>query len=172
MSADFPYKNRCYDFSVLSRLSYKEFCKENKDIKLKKNEYDTILRTYGEVIADRIIETGEGYKPPLAFPEIHISKYKPKKYIDKNGEIRQRRSIDWQKSRQYGKRIYTLNSHTDGYIVIVTRNKTTGNINLNDYWSFKGVRYSNRTLASKLKSSERYKLLENYREIIMLKNDI
>lgn len=173
MSKELPYKYRKYDFSVLSRLAFKEFMKANPDLKkMKKIEFDKIIRTYGSCIAEEIVQEGVDYKPPQAFPAIYVTKYKPRKYIGKDGTIKQRRSIDWKKTKELGKKIYTLNSHTDGYITIITRASNTGNLNLNEYWTFKGARYANRYMSAQLKSPQRYTLLGKYKEIPMLKNDI
>ena len=166
-----PYKYRYYEFSATSLKAYKEFKKENKDIDISKTEYDKIIRTQGTIIADEIIATGFSYKPPRSFPPVKVMKYRPKQYRRADGTLRQRRSIDWQKTKIAGKKIYHLNSHSDGYITNFKVGKG-GAIQLNDYWMFKGCRYSNRALSIAIKSEDRYRLLGNYEEQKNYRNDV
>lgn len=46
---------------------------------------------------------------PCGLGYVCVAKYKPKSYTDKS------LSVDYKNSNKYGKRIYHLNEHSDGY---------------------------------------------------------
>lgn len=46
---------------------------------------------------------------PYGLGYVCVAKYKPKSYTDKS------LSVDYKSSNEYGKRIYHLNEHSDGY---------------------------------------------------------
>lgn len=99
------------------------------DLKIKKNKksytfrdmyntmpidvsYDVYKRVLDEmcsIILEYVFERSEGFKMPFGLGFIQIGKYKPKSYTDKS------LSVDYKSSKEYGKRIYHLNEHSDGY---------------------------------------------------------
>ena len=70
--------------------------------------YKRILDTMCQVIREIILERSEGFKMPYGLGLIQICKYKPKTMTDKS------LSIDYKASKEYNKRIYYLNEHSDG----------------------------------------------------------
>lgn len=56
-----------------------------------------------------MFERSEGFKMPFGLGLIQIVKYKPKKLSQES------LSVDYQASKEYDKRIYHLNEHSDGY---------------------------------------------------------
>ena len=71
--------------------------------------YKRILDTLCSVILEHILNGSEGFKMPYGLGLIQIGKYKPKTLTA------QSLSVDYKASNEYGKRIYHLNEHSDGY---------------------------------------------------------
>lgn len=61
------------------------------------------------IILETLLERSEGFKMPFGLGYIQIVKYKPKKLNDKS------LSVDYKASKEYDKRIYHLNEHSNGY---------------------------------------------------------
>ena len=57
----------------------------------------------------KIINRSEGFKMPYGLGFIQIGKYQPKTLTNKS------LSVDYKSSKEYGKCIYHLNEHSDGY---------------------------------------------------------
>lgn len=73
--------------------------------------YKRILEEMCNVILEHVLNRSEGFKMPYGLGFIQIGKYKPKALNSKS------LSVDYQASKIYGKTIYHLNEHSDGYKV-------------------------------------------------------
>lgn len=71
--------------------------------------YKRILDEMCTVILDYIFERSECFKMPYGLGFIQVCKYKPKSLTA------QSLSVDYKASKEYDKRIYHLNEHSDGY---------------------------------------------------------
>lgn len=71
--------------------------------------YKLVLDTMCTVILEHVLNASEGFKMPFGLGFIQVGKYRPKTYTDKS------LSVDYHASKEYGKRIYHLNEHSDGY---------------------------------------------------------
>ena len=71
--------------------------------------YKLVLDTMCTVILEHVLNASEGFKMPFGLGFIQVGKYRPKTYTDKS------LSVDYRASKEYGKRIYHLNEHSDGY---------------------------------------------------------
>lgn len=71
--------------------------------------YKRILDEMCAVILESVLERSEGFKMPYGLGFLQVCKYKPKTMTQ------QSLSIDYQASKEYDKRIYHLNEHSDGY---------------------------------------------------------
>lgn len=71
--------------------------------------YKRILDEMCTIILDYIFERSEGFKMPYGLGFIQVCKYRPKSFTAKS------LSIDYKLSKEYNKRIYHLNEHSDGY---------------------------------------------------------
>ena len=71
--------------------------------------YKRILDEMCVVILEHVLEGSEGFKMPYGLGFIQVGKYKPKTLTDKS------LSVDYKASKEYNKRIYHLNEHSDGY---------------------------------------------------------
>ena len=71
--------------------------------------YKHILDEMCRIILEHVLERSEGFKMPFGLGTIQVCKYRPKTLTEKS------LSIDYRSSSEYGKRIYHLNEHSDGY---------------------------------------------------------
>ena len=71
--------------------------------------YNRILNEMCKVILDYVFMRSDGFKMPYGLGFIQIGKYRPKTYTEKS------LSVDYKESQKYGKRIYHLNEHSNGY---------------------------------------------------------
>ena len=72
-------------------------------------QYKLILDEMCSVILEHIFLRSECVKMPFGLGFIQVGKYKPKQYNDKS------LSVDYKASKEYNKRIYHLNEHSNGY---------------------------------------------------------
>ena len=71
--------------------------------------YKRVLDEMCAVILEHILERSDGFKMPYGLGFIQVGKYRPKELTPKS------LSIDYNASIEYGKQIYHLNEHSDGY---------------------------------------------------------
>lgn len=70
--------------------------------------YIRVLEEMCKVILEHVLNRSEGFKMPYGLGYIQICKYMPKQLDSKS------LSVDYKASKEYGKRIYHLNEHSDG----------------------------------------------------------
>lgn len=71
--------------------------------------YKRILDAMCAIILEHVLDGSEGFKMPYGLGFIQIGKYKPKTLTPDS------LSVDYKASKEYNKRIYHLNEHSDGY---------------------------------------------------------
>ena len=71
--------------------------------------YKRILDAMCKFILKHVLNGSEGFKMPYGLGFIQVGKYLPKQLTPKS------LSIDYKATREYGKKIYHLNEHSDGY---------------------------------------------------------
>ena len=71
--------------------------------------YKRVLDEMCVVILEHVLNASEGFKMPYGLGLIQVGKYKPKSLSPES------LSVDYKTSNDFGKRIYHLNEHTDGY---------------------------------------------------------
>ena len=79
------------------------------DVEVDYSLYKLVLDTMCNVILEHVLNASDGFKMPYGLGYIQIGKYRPKTYTE------QSLSVDYKSSKEYGKRIYHLNEHSDGY---------------------------------------------------------
>lgn len=62
-----------------------------------------------QIIQEIVLEHSEGFKMPYGLGLIQVVKYRPKSLTPKS------LSVDYKASKEYDKKIYHLNEHSDGY---------------------------------------------------------
>lgn len=149
------------DWRSSSKENYKLFCKKHPSIKLTFDEWRNILYSFNEAFKNYILETGERARLPFGFGEFSINKKKRRKKKGLNDEF-VNLPIDWQKTKEKGKRIYNFNFHTEGYFFGWIWFKETTRIKNIDLWYFKPSRVTSRLLSHYIKADEKYQHI--YRE--------
>ena len=71
--------------------------------------YKRILDEMCKVILEHVLEGSEGFKMPYGLGFIQIGKYKPKTLSPES------LSVDYKSTKEFDKRIYHLNEHSEGY---------------------------------------------------------
>lgn len=71
--------------------------------------YKRVLECMRSTILEHLLMRSEGFKMPYGLGFIQVCKYLPKTYAKDS------LSVDYATSKQYDKRIYHLNEHSDGY---------------------------------------------------------
>jgi hypothetical protein len=150
------------DWRSSSKDNYKNFCKKNPSIQISFDDWRNIIYSYNEYFKNYILETGDKARLPLGFGEFSINKKKRKKMKTINGVEMVNLPIDWQKSKEKGKRIYNFNYHTEGYFFGWIWFKETTRIRLVDLWYFKPTRTTSRLLSHYIKTDDKYQHI--YRE--------
>jgi hypothetical protein len=148
------------DWRSASRENYNNFCKKHPSIKLSFDEWRNILYSYNESFKNYILETGEKAKLPYGFGEFSINKKKRRKKKGLNDEF-VNLPIDWQKTREKGKKIYNFNFHTEGFFFGWIWFKDTARFRNVDLWYFKPTRVTSRLLAHYINTDAKYQHLYN-----------
>lgn len=86
-----------------------KYYKANSPYKVEYKLYKRILDKMSQIIAEAVLDRSEGFKMPCGLGHIQVGKYQPKNYNFKS------LSIDYKSTREYGKVIYHLNEHSNGY---------------------------------------------------------
>ena len=139
-----------------SKDNYNNFCKKNPNIKITFNEWKNIVYQYNEYFKNYILETGEKARLPFGFGEFSINKKKRKKFKNIKGEEYINLPVDWQKSKEKGKRIYNFNYHTEGYFFGWMWFKESARIKNVDLWYFKPSRTTSRLLSHYIQTDNKY----------------
>lgn len=150
------------DWRSSSKDNYKNFCKKHPLLKLTFDEWRNIIYSFNEAFKNYILETGEKAKLPLGFGEFSINKKKRKKFKKVDGVDVINLPIDWQKSKEKGKRIYNFNYHTEGYFFGWMWFRETARLKHTNLWYFKPTRTTSRLLSHYIKTDEKYQHI--YRE--------
>jgi len=134
---------------MINKKSYDEFRKEIKETKLKISyqEYSKIIKTGNETMRELVLE-GHSIELPFTLGILRIGKYKKNDTININGVNKINKKIDFHKTKLYGKTIYFLNAHTNGYSFrwIWERDKSF-QLRMPEIWTFRPSRICSRTLA-------------------------
>lgn len=150
------------DWRSVSKENYDKFCKQNPNISLTFLEYKDIIYTFNENFREYILETGEKAKMPSGFGDFSIIKKKRKRVTIKDGVEYINLPIDWQKSREKGKRIYNFNYHTEGYFFGWYWFKRSARFKHSDLWFFKPFRTTSRLITEYINKDSLYQHV--YRE--------
>jgi len=134
------------DFRQESPEVWKRFKKSHKEFK--KTDYATfrnIVQEFNMLLRDYMLETGEPVSLPCGHGQVKIIRYKPKptkKLTTKEGKEVEicNYHIDWKATREYGKKIYHLNEHSDGYNYKIVWKHQTAKMKFASIWSFKPYR--------------------------------
>ena len=148
------------DWRSASRENYNNFCKLHSSTKLTFDEWRNIIYSFNDSFKNYILETGEKAKLPFGFGEFSINKKKRRKRKGLNDEFLNL-PIDWQKTREKGKRIYNFNYHTEGFFFGWMWFKQSARLKNSDLWYFKASRVTSRLLSHYIKTDDKYQHMYN-----------
>jgi nucleoid DNA-binding protein len=148
------------DWRSASRENYNSFCKKHPSLNLSFDEWRNIIYSFNDSFKNYILETGEKAKLPFGFGEFSINKKKRRKRKGLNDEF-VNLPIDWQKTKEKGKRIYNFNYHTEGFFFGWMWFKESARLKNIDLWYFKASRVTSRLLSHYIKTNEKYQHMYN-----------
>lgn len=149
------------DYSQTSRRTYKQFCKENPEIELSYLQFIEIIYSFNYGFRDHLLETGMKGKLPWGMGDFAVSKKKPRmKKVLENGHEMITLPVDWKKSREHGKKIYHLNSHTGGFKFRVKWFIHTARFYNSELWSFKPSRVTSRLIQHYISRGHQHRYYE------------
>jgi len=149
------------DWRSSSKDNYKNFCKKNSLIQITFDEWRNIIYSFSDAFKNYILESGDKARLPYGFGEFSINKKKRKRYKIVDGEEIINLPIDWQKSKEKGKRIYNFNYHTEGYFFGWMWFKESTKFRNVDLWYFKPSRNTSRLLSHYIKTDDKYQHIYN-----------
>jgi hypothetical protein len=150
------------DYVTSSALVYKRFLKEHPNINISSREWANVLKIFNELFLEYALQTGERTKLPFGFGTLAISKKKTIKIIDRGDKKFIGLPIDWTKTHQLGKRVYLLNTHSDGYRCRWFWFKRDSNIGSPEIWMFRPSRTTSRMMARYLNDEDGLHYLDKY----------
>ena len=81
----------------------------NSGLEVPYSTFKAVLDEFNRIVLEMLQKRSEGFKMPYGLGYVQIVKYKPKTLNSKS------LSVDYKSSKDYNKRIYHLNEHSDGY---------------------------------------------------------
>lgn len=133
-----------------SRSNYEDFCKKNPHINISFKKWKEIIYMHNEMYVKHILETGQAVKLPYGFGKLSVNKKKPKATRKYNNKTHIILPIDWARTKKEGKKMYHLNSHTDGYKFRWIWFSRDARYADSDVWNFKPARVISRALCKYL----------------------
>lgn len=148
------------DYRSTSKETFKRFCEDHPNLNLSYTEWADILCTFNEEFRDHILETGNREKMPHGLGSFSIIKKKRKlKKKTPDGKEFINLPIDWKKTREKGKKIYIMNSHTEGYFFGWIWFKRQARTKFATLWRFKPSRVTSRMIAHYINKDNKYQHL-------------
>lgn len=129
--------------------SYMEYVKDNPIYQVDYNTFRGIINDYFRYLRDEIIENGKEVKLPCRMGTLQVVKHKPKEWTGKSLRI------DYHASKEYGKPIYHLNEHSNGFKYRFYWNKKNMLTTNKTKYQLIMTRANKRRLAQIIKSRER-----------------
>jgi hypothetical protein len=125
---------------------YKELHKDD-ELMVDAKTFKKVLYSFNKKIFESILEDSEEFKIPKRLGTLRIKKTK----MNFSGNISCK--IDWALTKQYNKKIYHMNDHTNNYRYRFYWKKTTCNAINKTAYSFEATRSDKRKLAQILKNN-------------------
>ena len=146
------------DWRSGSKENYNDFCKKYPNVEIAYDNWRNILYSYNESFREHILETGNKIKMPYGFGEFSINKKKRRRQKGVDDEFINL-PIDWQKTKEKGKKIYNFNYHTEGFFFGWMWFKSTARFRNSDLWYFKPSRVTSRLINHYIKADDKYQHL-------------
>jgi nucleoid DNA-binding protein len=143
------------EYRTASKKSYEDFCKKNPSIKISFSKWKEIIYTYNRMCIKYVLETGQSVKLPHGFGRLSINKKKPKTTKKWNGKVYINLPIDWKRTREEGKKVYHLNTHTNGYKCVWIWFGQEARFTNSDVWNFRPSREASRSITKYLNKADK-----------------
>lgn len=142
-----------------SKDCWEKFKEKHPKTKLTQVLFVAIIRTWNEKFAEELMESGKPMKLPHGTGIVQIVKYKKISNFKKTaaGNKIIALPVDWKKTLEAGKKVYHLNSHTDGYRYIFQWRWKDSKLKFAKIFSFKMARQHSRKLAKLLLTSQQHR---------------
>lgn len=149
------------EYRTYSKERYMEFLKEYKvsEKELPYSKFCKNLEVCNWMFIEYALRTGQKVILPYGFGPIVVNKKKLNKYKEYNGKTYVNLRVNWKKTREYGKKIYHTNEHSDGYNFRWIWFPTEAKTHLADLYAFKPGRYASRAINKYIRKSGEFKEL-------------
>lgn len=129
--------------------SYQEYVADNPLYQIEYKTFREIITDYFQYLRDQIIEEGREVKLPCRLGSLYVIKHRPK-HLD-GRSLR----VDYYSTKKYGKLMYHLNEHSDGYKYRFRWDRRECNVPNRSKYNLVMTRQNKRRLASIIKNNER-----------------
>lgn len=138
-------------YRTASKEVYKKFCAAHPSVNISFEKWEEIIYTFNQNFRDHILETGDKCKLPWGMGSFSVSKRKSKKFVIIDGKEYINMPVDWVKTHKLGKRVFHLNTHTDGFRYKWLWFSHDSRFQYPEIWVWKASRVTSRKLAEYLK---------------------
>lgn len=112
--------------------------------------FKSIIERFGTLLSEALLDYSKELILPYYLGSMQILKYKPKSYVPGSGSV----SVDFHLTKLYGKTIWHLNEHSDGYKYRLLWSKINGRFINKDKYMFIMSRANKRKLAQIIKNKQ------------------
>ena len=151
-----------------TKYYYREFQKLHKDIDISQKDYTNVLKTFFQVVVEKIVNEAYRFKLP-GIGLFYLCRERQEPRINKDGTVRFRGSINWPETKKLiaktgdkTKRVYYMNDHTDKNIYSISMDKRQINFKNKSFYTFKinkkHRQYLQQAVLSAIKPLNAYKL--------------
>lgn len=134
------------EYRTASRSTFNKFKEKFPEVEIDYTTWANIIYSFNYAFRDYALETGYKIKFIHGFGDFAITKWRPNKIVEYEGEDKINLPIDFKRTKELGKTIYHMNYHTDGYKFRWKWFKKVARICMSKYWNFKPSRISSRLL--------------------------
>jgi len=145
------------EYATTKKEVYKRFKQKHPEITIDYTTWASVIYNFNYAFRDHLLETGFKHKFIHGFGEFAITKWKPNQTVIINGEEKMNLPVDWKKTNEFGRYIYHLNHHTDGYKFKWKWFNKAARFAAYPLWNFKPSRVTSRLL-------KHYLSLPDYKE--------
>lgn len=134
------------------------FYKYKKEIR---KDYNKIIKDFNKEIINLLLTEAFEFIMPERLGTLRVKKKKTKIKINPDGTLDTKAlSVDWKSSKELKKKVFHINSHSDGYKFSYFWNKRGCNIKNNTIYCLKVVRQNSRKLAKIIKTDKKVNFYE------------
>lgn len=125
---------------------FERFKQKHPTINITYTQWASVIYEFNYSFRDYLLETGRKEKFPYGFGWWAITKWRPKKRVDVNGQEIINLPVNWKKTKEYGKKIYHMNYNTEGFKFKWQWFYKSARFYKSSIWMFKPSRVTSRLL--------------------------